>query len=157
MSMVDVFVSFDVDHDEELYEQLVEESTAMTSSFAVSGSSERLMNTDVSREAARCRIRDADQVIVICGEHTGVSTRMSTELRLAQEEQTPYLLLWGRRDVMCTKPMGAKSDEGMYSWTPQILQDQIATVHRKSLADAATEAARAARKARSNPSGASGS
>ena len=132
MSMVDVFVSFDVDHDEELYEQLLAESTAQASSFAVSGGSERLMNTEVSREAARSRIRDADQVIVICGEHTGVSTRMSTELRLAQEEHTPYLLLWGRRDLMCTKPAGAKTVDGMYSWTSRILQDQMAQLARSS-------------------------
>ena len=58
--------------------------------------------------------------------------RVFAELRIAQEEQKPYFLLWGRREIMCTKPTGAKSSEGMYSWTSQILQDQITLTTRKA-------------------------
>jgi hypothetical protein len=110
----------------------------------VSGSSERLSATDVWSERVRRRIREADQVIVICGEHTEASTRVSAELRIAQEERTPYFLLWGRREIMCTKPIGAKPAEGMYSWTRQILQDQITLTCRKAGADATAQAVRAA-------------
>ena len=48
-------------------------------------------------------------MIVICGEHTEASPGMSAEIRIAQEEKTPYFLLWGRRESLCTKPTGAKS------------------------------------------------
>ena len=61
-------------------------------------------------------------------------------------------MLWGRREVMCAKPVGAKPAEGMYSWTRQILQDQIAFAARKLQSDAAADALREARlKERSNP------
>ena len=73
----------------------------------------------------RRRIREADEVIVICGEHTEEAKAVSAELLVAQEEQTPYFLLWGRHDTMCTKPVGAKRDEGIYKWSTEVLQDQI--------------------------------
>jgi hypothetical protein len=88
--------------------------------------------TDLRYEKVRRRIREADEVIVICGEHTEASTSVSAELRIAQEEQKPYFLLWGRRESMCTKPVGAKRDEGMYSWTWEILQNQIVTTLRNA-------------------------
>jgi hypothetical protein len=124
VSQARVYVSFDIDHDRELYERLLVQ--ARGSGFCVSGESELLSSSDVWSERARRRIREADQVIVICGEHTEASQCMSAEIRIAQEEQTPYFLLWGRREAMCTKPIGAKSAEGMYNWTREILQDQVA-------------------------------
>ena len=136
--MMNVFVSFDIEHDMELYELLLAQSRSTSSGFAVSGGSERSSDTEVGRERVRRRIREADQVIVICGKHTEDSTRVTAELLIAQEEQTPYFLLWGRREIMCTKPIGAKPADGMYSWTGPILQDQIAFTLRKVQTDAAT-------------------
>ena len=141
-SKIRVFVSFDIENDGELYKQLRVQSKS--SGFAVSGGSERVTSMDVWSESVRRRIRDADQMIIICGEHTRASTSVSAELRIAREEGTPYFLLWGRREIMCTKPVGAKPVEGMYSWTQQILQDQIAINSRKVRADAKAEIARAA-------------
>jgi hypothetical protein len=142
MSRIDVFVSFDVEHDGELYERLLAQSTSSSSGFAVQGGSQRSKDTDVWSEAVRRRIRKADQVIVICGEHTESSLCVSSELRIAQEEGKPYFLLWGRREIMCTKPIGAKTAEGMYSWTRQILQDQIAITSRSTRSDAIAETLR---------------
>lgn len=144
MSRVHVFVSFDIEHDEDLYELLLAQSRTPSSGFAVSGGSRRSTTACLATESVRRRIREADQVIIICGEHTEASTSVSAELQMAQEEQTPYILLWGRRDSMCTKPSGAKTAEGMYSWTRQILQDQITVTSRKAAADAAAAAVRAA-------------
>jgi len=146
MSNTRVFVSFDTAHDGELYDLLLEQSRTPNSGFGVLGGSERLSATDVWSDQSRRQIRDADQVIVICGKHTEASPHVSAELRIAKEEGTPYFLLWGRREIMCTKPVGAKPAEGMYSWTRQILQDQIALVLRNARADATAETLRAARK-----------
>ena len=110
------------------------------------GCSERLSATDAWSERARRRIREADQVIFICSEHTQASASMSAELRIAQQEGTPYFLLWGRREIMCTKPVGAKAAEGMYSWTPQVLQDQIDFTSRSARSDAMAETLRNARR-----------
>ena len=132
MGNVRVFMSFDLDHDEDLHDRLVEESGRQASGFEISARSEARMMTDLWEEKVRRRICEADEVIVICGEHTAESVRMSTELRIAQEEQKPYFLLWGRRERMCTKPTGSKRDDSMYSWTWEILQDQIVSTLRNA-------------------------
>jgi hypothetical protein len=125
MSTVNVFVSFDLDHDADLYALLLEQSASSSLGFKVSGRSEASALKDPEWALLRRRIREADQVIVICGEHTAASPGVLAELRIAREEQKSYLLLWGRRDSMCTKPAGANSSVGMYKWTSHILQDQI--------------------------------
>jgi hypothetical protein len=84
-------------------------------------------------------------MIVLCGEHSEASIGMAEELRVAREEETPYILLWGRRAVMCTKPIGAKPAEGMFSWTQEILQDQIGLSLRNAVADAETRRAAASK------------
>ena len=55
---------------------------------------------------------------------------MSLELDITREEEKPYLLVWGRRDQMCTKPEGALPGDGMYSWTHDILESQMAATLR---------------------------
>jgi hypothetical protein len=139
MSTIRVFVSFDIEHDGELYELLLAQSRTADFGFRVVGGSERSSAADVSGDRLRRRIREADQMIVICGEHTGNSANASAERSIAEQEGTPYFLLWGRREMMCTKPVGAKSAEGMYSWTHQILQEQIARALRGARADASAE------------------
>ena len=136
MTQARVYVSFDIDHDRELYERLLTQSGG--ASFCVSGRSELAIPADAWAERVRGRIREADEVIVICGEHTEASPCMSAELRIAQEEHTPYFLLWGRRGMSCTKPVGAKSSEGMYNWTREILEDQVAIAFRRARAKAPT-------------------
>ena len=139
MSTINIFVSFDLEHDRELYELLLVQSKRPSSNFVIFGGSERSTAMDFWSEKARRQIREADQVIVICGEHTETSMSVSTELRIAQEERKPYILLWGRREIMCTKPSGAKPADGIYSWTRQILEDQIVLTARLTTADAAAE------------------
>jgi hypothetical protein len=130
-------ISFDIDHDRELYERLL--AQAQDSGFFVSGESELASSHDHRTELARRRIREADQMIVICGEHSDASQGMSAEIGIAQEEKTPYFLLWGRRAEMCTKPIGAKPAEGMYNWTREILADQVAIALRRSRAVATAD------------------
>ena len=132
MGNVRIFISFDLDHDEDLYDRFLEQSMRRASGFEIWGRSEARTMTDLWEDKLRRRIREADEVIVICGEHTAASTRVSAELRVAQEENKPYFFLWGRRESMCTKPVGSKRDEGMYSWTWEILQNQIVTTLRQA-------------------------
>ncbi len=132
MGNVHIFLSFDLDHDQDLHDLLLEQSLTRASGFEISARSEARTMTDLWDEKLRRRICAADEVIVICGEHTAASARVGAELRIAQEEQKPYFLLWGRRESMCTKPVGSKRDEGMYSWTWEILQNQIVTTLRQA-------------------------
>lgn len=127
MSDVRVFVSFDLDHDDDLKDRLVDESRRPASGFEISARSEA-----TGSERVRGRIVAADEMIVICGRHTDGSAQVSAEMRIAQEEQKPYFLLWGRREVMCTRPAGARPGDAMYSWTSSILHGQIVTTLRNA-------------------------
>jgi hypothetical protein len=137
VSQARVYVSFDIEHDRELFERLLAESER--SSFSVQGKSEleHAFAADAWATRLRRRIGEADEMIVICGEHTDASQCMRIELRIAQEEHTPYFLLWGRRGSMCTKPIGAKSDEGMYKWTRENVENQVAIALRRPRSSAA--------------------
>ena len=131
MANVRIFMSYDLENDEDLHDRLLEQSLKSSSGFEISARSDA-GTADRWDERVRRRICAADEVVVICGEHTGASHRVSAELRIAQEEKKPYFLLWGRRESMCTKPVGAKPNEGMYCWTWEILQNQIVTVLRNA-------------------------
>ena len=125
-----VFVSYDREHDGDLHDLLLDQASKATSGFEISARSKGRAPTDLEDEGLRREIREADEVIIICGEHTDCSMRVGAELRIAQEEKRPYFLLWGRRELMCTKPTTAKPADGMYSWTWEILQTQILTIRR---------------------------
>jgi len=129
----DVFVSFDSEHDGELCDRILAESRMPGAGFTVLGASSRSPATEASQELTRRRIEKADQVIVLCGEHTDESLGVFRELKDAQRAEKPYVMLWGRRDVMCSKPQGARSADGMFSWTPQILQEQLALNQRRAI------------------------
>ena len=133
---VRIFVIFDTEHDSDLYALLRAQSNSPGCGFSVMGGSKVSRHTEAERSRTHDQIRKADQAIVICGEHTEASPDIHTELLIAIEEEKPYLLLWGRRDVMCTKPTGVTRAEGMYSWTWQVLHDQIAFNLRQSSMEA---------------------
>jgi hypothetical protein len=125
MTDVTIYMSYDLDHDRDLHDRLVQQAKR-PAPFAIASRSEAGEMTDEWAERVRGRISEADEVVVICGEHTDESPRVSAELRMAQEQKKPYLLLWGRRDSMCKKPKGARSEDGMYLWTPSMLEHQLA-------------------------------
>jgi hypothetical protein len=127
MQRVRVFVSFDREHDRDLRDRLIAESQRPDSRFQVAARS-----MAGGEEHARSAIQAADEMIVICGRHSDASVQMTGELRIAQELNKPYFLLWGRRELMCTRPLGAKPDDAMYGWSPQIIHSQIVLTLRSS-------------------------
>ena len=78
------------------------------------------------KEKIKPRIKNCDQVIVICGENTHKCSGIKYELSIAQEESLPYFLLYGRKDKNCTKPNNAKQTDKLYEWTWDNLNDLIA-------------------------------
>jgi hypothetical protein len=142
LAKVRIFTSFDPENDQDLYEKLALESCSRGSGFEISARSNAEAMTDRWEERVRDRIRGVDEVIVICGEHTDTSPRVSAELRITQEECKPYFLLWGRRASMCTKPSGSRPADGMYSWTHEILQNQMIVTIRDARPREIPEAAR---------------
>lgn len=132
MTRIRIFLSFDGEHDEDLRDLLHAQARRAGSSFELSACSHGADSDDAWEESARARIRAVDEVVVICGEHTDECSRVAAELRIAREEGKPYLLLWGRRDRMCTKPAGADRNDAMYRWTRDVLESQMAMTIRNA-------------------------
>jgi hypothetical protein len=126
-----IHTSFDLEHDRDLHDRLLAQSRSL-STFAIASRSQPGEMSEAWTERVRGRISESDEVVVLCGEHTDESPRVSAELRIAQEQGKPYVLLWGRRDRMCKKPKSARADDGIYLWTPEILQQQLALGLRRS-------------------------
>jgi hypothetical protein len=121
---VNVYVSFDLEHDRDLHDRLLAQSSQ--SAFKIASGSEAGDMTEAWVARVRLCITEADEVIVICGEHTDDSRPVSAELKIAQEERKPYVLLWGRRERMCKKPKSARAVDGIYGWSHDILERQLA-------------------------------
>jgi hypothetical protein len=130
MADVRIHLCFDLEHDRDLLDRLLAEARGRNG-FAVASRSEAGEMTEAWTARVRGRITDADEVVVICGEHTDESSRVCAELEIARQEKKPYLLLWGRRDCMCKKPRNARADDGMYVWTPAMLAHQLASSLRR--------------------------
>jgi len=111
MSKKRVFVSFDYDHDAALKEFLVGQAKNFDSPFEIADHSIKQHITGDWKANARTRIRRADLVCIICGQHTHTATGVSAELAIAQKEGTPYFLLAGYKDGACTKPKVAKASD----------------------------------------------
>jgi hypothetical protein len=73
----------------------------------------------------RERVAGVDAVVVICGEHTEKAFDMNREFGIIQEENKPYVLLWGRRTGACTKPVLARRSDCFYTWIWDILSAQV--------------------------------
>lgn len=128
-----IFTSFDVDHDADLHHLLLAQfDTNSASRFEICARSRGGDLTADWEAKVRRQMRRVDEVVVLCGEHTRFSARMSRELSIAREEGKPYLLVWGRRECMCTKPAGTRRDEGIFRWTRDALQEQLLAILRKA-------------------------
>jgi hypothetical protein len=126
-----VFLCVDLEHDRDLHDLLLADARRRAA-FQVAGRSEAGEMTEAWAARARDRIAACDELIVICGEHTDDAPRVSAELRIAQQERKPYVLLWGRRESMCKKPASARHDDGIYRWTSETLDYQLAFGLRRS-------------------------
>ncbi len=118
------FISFDYDHDKSLKDLLVGQSKNEDSPFEISDWSIKEASDDWKNEA-RKRIRNVDVVVVICGKNTDTATGVSTELKIAQDEEIDYFLLAGYSDGGNKKPKSAKSTDKLYKWTWENLKKLI--------------------------------
>ena len=112
-----VFISFDYDHDLDLKNLLVGQAKNEDSPFEIADFSIKEAISEDWKEKARTRIKGCDVVTVICGEYTDTAAGVSAEVKIAQEEEVDYFLLWGSKDKTCKKPKAAKSTDKIYKWT----------------------------------------
>jgi len=112
-----VFISFDYDHDLDLKNLLVGQAKNEDTPFEIADFSIKEAISEDWKKKARTRIKGCDVVAVICGEHTDTASGVSAEVKIAQEEEVDYFLLWGRKDKTCKKPKAAKTSDKVYKWT----------------------------------------
>lgn len=112
-----IFISFDYDNDSDLKTLLVGQAKNPDTPFEISDESVKERLTGDWKEKVRTRIKQVDQVIVICGEHTDAATGVNSEVKITQEEKKPYFLLYGRSGKTCKKPKKATSSDKIYKWT----------------------------------------
>jgi hypothetical protein len=125
MTRKKVFVSFDFDHDADLKMLLVNQSKHPDTPFDIWDSSVKT-HIDGDWEAkVRVKIRNADIVCVLCGEHTDTAKGVGIELKITKELPKEYFLLKGYRDRNCTKPTTATSGDKLYDWTWENLKNLI--------------------------------
>jgi hypothetical protein len=117
MAKTKVFISFDADHDASLKILLAGQAKLEDSPFDLSDWSLKEPLTGDWKTKIVPRIKGADVVAVICGEHTDTATGVSAEIMIAQEENVPYFLLWGYSGKTCKKPKSAKDTDQIYNWT----------------------------------------
>jgi len=111
------FVSFDYDYDLDLKNLLIGQSKNEDTPFEIADFSIKEAISEDWKKKARTRIKGCDVVAIICGEHTDMASGVSAEVKIAQEENVDYFLLWGRKDKTCKKPNAAKTTDKIYNWT----------------------------------------
>jgi hypothetical protein len=107
-----VFISFDVDHDEEAKILLAEQARLPDSPFEITDASERGPLTGDWGDKIRRRM-----VVVICGEDAYLAKDVAAELTVAQEKNKPYFLLTAYAHRTCTRPTSAMASDKIYEWT----------------------------------------
>lgn len=117
MTKTKMFISFDYQHDQDLRDQLLSQDRLPEASFqAIDCSVEELL-TDAWTLQVRERIKQADQVIFLCGEYTHLAKGVSVEYTIAREEKKPYFMLQGRENKATRKPRQADKSDKVYAWT----------------------------------------
>ncbi len=116
--MTKIFVSFDYDHDRELYGSLVAQAKSLDSPFSiVDRSLPSAIHDGNWKRQVRARIREVDVVVFICGVNTHSAAGMAAEMSIAHSERKRYFLLKGRPDRTCSKPKNALGWDRMEPWT----------------------------------------
>lgn len=112
-----VFISFDLDHDEDTKIRLAGQAKLPDSPFDFTDASVREPLIGDWKSKVRRRMDNIDVLIVLCGEHAYLAKGVAAELTIAQEQKKPYFLLAAYADRTCTKPTSAMSSDKVYEWT----------------------------------------
>ena len=120
-----VFISFDYDHDADLKTMLAGQAKNPDSPFEIADYSVKDPLTGDWKKKVKEKIKLVGVVVVICGEHTDSASGVNAELKIAQELEKDYFLVWGRSEETCAKPTAAKASDKIYKWTWDNLKELI--------------------------------
>ena len=117
-----VFISFDIDNDEETKNVLVLQQRNSRSPFEFKDNSVKKHLTGNWEEKVKQRMDNVDVVLVLCGTKTHTAKGVAIELKIAKEKNKSYFLLAAYKDKKCTKPTSAGSSDKLHKWTWQNLK-----------------------------------
>lgn len=120
-----VFISFDIDNDEDVKIMLAGQARLSDSPFTFKDNSVKKHLTGDWKEKVRRRMDNVDVVIVLCGTKTHTATGIADELSIAKAKRKPYFLLKAYSDKDCTKPTTADGSDKLYNWTWDNLKSLI--------------------------------
>ena len=120
------FVSFDLDHDNDLKVRLCAQADASNSRVEVFDWSLREVADDW-RDKLRKRVSNVDLVLVVCGAYTDRAANVNAEVELAVVANIPYLLLDGRPDL-AQVPAVVRQAQSLVEWQPHTLATLGSTV-----------------------------
>ena len=121
-----VFISFDVDHDNDCKILLAGQAKHPDSPFDfIDGSVKQHLPGDW-REKVRRRMENIDVVIFLCGTLTHTARGVADEYSIALEKNKAYFCLAAYSDRHCTKPAGAFATDKLYEWTWDNLRALVA-------------------------------
>lgn len=112
-----VFISFDYDNDSDIKVLLAGQAKYQDSPFDFNDASVKEHMTGDWKEKVRNRLKNCDQVIVLCGRNTNKAQGVAIELEITRELGMPYFHLKGRKDYTCYKPTSARDSDKIYNWT----------------------------------------
>jgi hypothetical protein len=130
---VRVFVCFDSNHDDDLRALFERQAAAPGSTVRVVDWSHGEREHAGWEAKLRVRMDGVDAVVVLCGEATAQAGNVHREFSIAQEQDKPYVLLWGRRSANCTRPATAHANDHFYAWTWSYLTEQLDHAIRQKL------------------------
>ena len=119
-----VFLSYDLENDEDLRELLFDEASQSNFPLAFKVWSEKGLDDDVVRD----RIRMCDLVLILCGEMTFQKGNVDREFVMAKEEGKPYLLVQGRKGRLCSSPPSAEASDNQHEWSWEVFEKFAASV-----------------------------
>lgn len=112
-----VFISFDVDHDENIKILLAGQAKLADSPFDFIDASVKQHLMGDWKAKVKGRMANIDVVVVLCGQHMTSATGVSAEIEIARQTGTSYFLLSAYSDKTCNKPTSALPADKLYNWT----------------------------------------
>ncbi len=128
------FVSFDLDHDNDLKVRLCTQAEAPNSRVEVFDWSVREVADDW-HDKLRKRVTNVELLLVLCGAYTDRAANVNAEVELALEANIPYVLLDGRPNL-AQVPAVARQTQGLVEWQPHTLATLGSTVEAGKLVGA---------------------
>lgn len=124
-SAVRLFGCFDAPRDADLLALFRRQCAAPGSMLSVVDWSREQEAHASWEDELRVRLQRVDALVVLCGEETHAAGNVSREFGIAQQSGTPYVLIWGRRSGSCTRPATALADDHFYTWSWDVITEQI--------------------------------